>query len=119
MNTPKNNDENSDGPRVRLVPQPGGRGALNSGGTPGNRGGGRPSNEFKKCMRALASSESAFAYLKQCIDGQYGPTVFLAAHRYATERGYGKVSTVIEGNPDTPVTITVARRIVDVGVRPS
>lgn len=33
-------------------PQPNGRGALNSGGTPGNRGGGRKSNAFvEECER--------------------------------------------------------------------
>ena len=115
MKNPKNNDENSDGPCVRLVPQPGGRGALNSGGTPGNRGGGRPTNEFKSRMRALASSEAAFAYLEQCIEGQYGPAVFLAAHRYVTERGYGRASSVVEGDPDLPLAITVTHTV----VRPS
>ena len=118
MNTPKNNDENSDGPRVRLVPQPGGRGALNSVGTPGNRGGGRPSNEFKRRMRVLASSEAAFAYLEQCIDGHYGPAVFLAAHKYVTERGYGRISNVIEGHIDEPIAITITHQLpVDEAVR--
>ena len=37
---------------LRLIPRPNGRGALNSGGTPGNKGGtGRPPSEIRERMR--------------------------------------------------------------------
>ena len=40
---------------VTLIPQPNGRGALLSGGMPGNRGGtGRPKNELRELLRDFA-----------------------------------------------------------------
>jgi hypothetical protein len=43
---------------LKLVPQPNGKGALLSGGVPGNKGGsGRPRKAFKKFCRELAASE--------------------------------------------------------------
>lgn len=48
---PKNSDKNSE---PELVPQPNGKGALLTGGVPGNRGGtGRPPNEIRKRYREL------------------------------------------------------------------
>ena len=101
------------GTKPTLVRQPGGRGALLSGGQLGNKGGGRPRDEFKAKMAALVSSDEAFAYLAECLRGDHGPAVFLAAFKLAADRGYGKVTTHAEP-PDSggPSEITIIRRII-------
>ena len=94
------------------IPQPHG-GALNSGGTPGNKGG-RPLNEFKARMRELADSEAVEAYLRRCLAGEFGPKFFLAARQQAKEDGYGKAVQAVEigGTDGGPLDVTV--RFVDV-----
>jgi hypothetical protein len=67
-----------------------------SGGQLGNKGGGRPRDEFKDKMAALASSDEAYAYLAECLRGDHGPAVFLAAFKLACDRGYGKATTQAE-----------------------
>ena len=63
-------------------------GRLNSGGT--FAGAGRPPDEFKRKMAAIASSDAAFEYLRECVTGVHGPQAALAAQRYAADRGYGQ-----------------------------
>ncbi len=63
-------------------------GRLNAGGT--FTGAGRPPDEFKRRMAAIASSEEALAYLEACVKGEHGPQAALAGMRYAAERGYGQ-----------------------------
>ena len=80
-----------------LVRQPHG-GALQRG-NPGNRGGGRRPEEFKRQMRELASSPAAIEYLRGCVHGEYGPAAAIAAWRLIVERGYGKVAPQSEVRP--------------------
>ena len=51
-----------------LVPRPDGRGALNSGGTPGNKGGGRPPNELRGSMREIL--EEGLPHLREFVTGE-------------------------------------------------
>jgi hypothetical protein len=90
------------------VPQPHG-GALNAGGTPGNRGGGRPPDEFKRRMAEMASSDAALSYLEECLTGTHGPEVALRAQQYAADRGYGKPSQPVEhtGKDGEPLRVEI------------
>ena len=92
----KNKSATNSAKQPTLVPQPGGKGALLTGGVPGNKGGGRPPDEFKRRMAELASSDKALAYLEASLNGEHGPEVALRAQQYAAERGYGKVSQAVE-----------------------
>ena len=99
-------------PSAVIVPQAHG-GALLRGGVPGNAGGrngGRPSDEFKRRMRELASSDDAMKYLDQCVRGVHGPKVAISAQQYAADRGYGRVPqlTNVEGAAE-PLTIRLVR----------
>jgi len=78
---------------AELVPQSHG-GALQRG-NPGNKGGGRRPDEFRRKMRELASSDRAIAYLRECVHGEYGPAAAIAAWRLIAERGFGKVQTEV------------------------
>ena len=51
-----------------LIPQPNGKGALLSGGVPGNKGGGRPSSAIRETLRA--SFEKRIPVLEQVADGK-------------------------------------------------
>lgn len=87
-----------------LVPQPHG-GALLSGGKPGNKGGGRTPDEFKRRMAELASSDAALEYLDECLRGEHGAKAAVSAHKHAAERGYGKVPQGIELPPFLPAIV--------------
>lgn len=77
------------GKRPAKIPQKHG-GALNSGGTPGNRGGpGRPPDAFKELCRQLASGEKTIANVREILANP-DHAQFLPALRWATEHGYGK-----------------------------
>lgn len=66
-------------------------GALNAGGTPGNRGGsGRPRNEFRDALRSMAS-DSAFLGQLAAILQDNGHPRFIDAAKLVIERGYGRV----------------------------
>jgi hypothetical protein len=87
------------GPAVGdLVPQPHG-GALRNGGT--NKGG-RPPNEFKEAMRALADRDDIRAYTERCLKGEFGPKFHMQALAYVTDRGYGKAAQPIVGEDGSP-----------------
>src|SRR5688572_22994648 len=55
----RNSERKSD--RPHLIPQPGGRGALLSGGLPGNAGGGRPASDLRARMRGSLAERIAIA----------------------------------------------------------
>ena len=80
-------------PAAELIVQEHG-GSLRRG-NPGNRGGGRRPEEFRRKMRELASSPQAIAYLRECVHGEYGPAAAIAAWRLIAERGYGKVQAQV------------------------
>ena len=87
-------NEKTSGETPELVRQPHG-GALQVG-NPGNAGGGRPRNEFRRRLRELVSSEEAMAFLERCLKGEEGAQAAMQAHRYAAEGGYGKVPQQFE-----------------------
>jgi hypothetical protein len=96
-----------------LVPQPHG-GALQRG-NPGNKGGGRPPDEFKAKMRELASNDEVLSYLEQCLKGEHGAKAAVSAHKHITERGYGKVPQEITGEGGGPLEVAITRKVVQAG----
>ena len=62
-------------------------------------------------MRQLASSDEAFDYLEQCVRGEYGPAIFLAAHKCVTERGYGKAPNVLAERIDNGQSSLIIRTL--------
>lgn len=67
----ENNEENN-GVMPVLVPRPDGRGALNSGGTPGNRGGGRLPNAIRrKARRMLATRLDIVGHIADGVTVQF------------------------------------------------
>ena len=91
-----------------LVDQPHG-GALLNGGIPGNKGGGRPPNEFKQRMAALVSRDDVERYLEECLSGAHGPKIFLQAYEMACNFGYGKPSQPIDVRASEPLIVKVVR----------
>lgn len=75
-NEPENN-ENVTG--VTKIPQPGGRGALNSGGTPGNKGGGRPREAIRARCRTLFDNHGIKVLKKAIKDAMAEPENTLEA----------------------------------------
>jgi len=59
-------------------------------GNPGNKGGGRTPDEFRRKMAELASRDDVLDYLSQCLEGKYGARAAVAAHKHVSERGYGR-----------------------------
>ena len=87
-------------------------GALLRGGNLGNKGGGRPTDEFKRRMRKLVSRHETLDYFRECLDGKLGPQVFLSALQFATEGGYGKVPVVTQvSGADEPLEIILTTGI--------
>lgn len=74
-----------------------GRGLLRHGSLPGtHRGGsGRPPEEFKAALAAIADNAVKKGYVEQILtDPEHQH--FMRALEWATERGYGKVETKID-----------------------
>ena len=113
------NSVNRAGPRPRTMSGTNG-GALKRG-NPGNKGGGRPTNEFRTRMTKLLEqgakakggkrSKTVFAidkYLSECLDGEHGPDMFFRALAFCTDRAYGKVPNVTQAaDADEPLIIRV------------
>lgn len=78
------------------VPTRDSNGGKLKSGNPGNKGGGRTPEEFKRKMAKLASSKPALAYLDQCVRGEFGPKFAIQAQKYASERGYGRPVQALE-----------------------
>lgn len=90
---------------IALVPQPHG-GAIRKGGTPGNRGGGRPPDEFKQMCRELASSAAVRANVQEILASPKNyPNLYIGALKWASEHGYGKPveSVAVDMNADITV----------------
>ena len=107
-----------------LVPRPDGNGALQYGSRPGqNKGGGGPTNLFKKRLKELLKTKrllksggrskrtddfAFFAFLKECLDGKHGQDAFFRAYDRIVDRTQGKVPTVSEvRGSDEPLIIHV------------
>lgn len=52
-----------------MIPQPGGRGALLSGGMPGNKGGSKPPDALRAKLRELGAAKSV-PFLSSLLDGR-------------------------------------------------
>ncbi len=112
------NSANRAGPRPRTMSSNGG--ALRRG-NPGNKGGGRPTNEYRKRMAKLLNrraktkggkrSKTEFAidkYLGECLDGEHGPSAFFQALDRVSDRAVGKVPNVTQAaGADEPLIIRV------------
>ena len=77
-----------------LVPQP--HGGKLKRGNPGNRGGGRPSNEFKATLRGLVDRAEVHAHLVDVLDAGPSHPQFMDVLKYVTEHGYGKASQTVQ-----------------------
>lgn len=91
--------------------KPGPRGGmLRVGSLPGNTPGtGRPPDEFKAAMRALASYAEQAGYVRDVLADKDHPQ-WLGALKYVTEHGYGKPTQTLEhtGKDGGPVRLTVS-----------
>jgi hypothetical protein len=85
-----------------LVPQP--RGGALLRGNPGNKGGGRPPDEFRRRMAELVNQEGVEEYLEECLRGTHGAKPFVAALQHCTAYGYGKPTQKVEWHDKTPGT---------------
>lgn len=84
-------------------------GALYAGGVPGHRGGpGRPPNEFKRQMAALADRGAQVAAARGVLDNPDHPH-WLSAWKFVTEQAYGRPSQPIAGDPAQPLTVRIVR----------
>lgn len=105
------------GRKPAKIPQPHG-GALNAGGTPGNKGGtGRPPNEHIEYCRELLSDPACEAEAKAVLTDRFHGA-FAAMWKAVAERGYGKAAQPHTGEGGTgPIThaVTVTRRLVRPG----
>jgi len=89
---------NGKGNGVFLVPQAHG-GALNSGGTPGNSGGGRSPDAFKALMASLADRAGQAMAAGKVLDDASGP-MYLDAAKWVADRGYGKAHQSVDMTTD-------------------
>lgn len=78
-----------------LVRQPHG-GALRIG-NPGNKGGGRPPDQWKAMMRTLASRNATARVAKKLLENPdpEDMAVWLGAWKFAGEQGYGRAHQTI------------------------
>lgn len=74
-------------------------------GVPGNPGGGRTPDQFKRAMKAVAAGKKTLRYLQECAEGKHGASAAIQAQQYAAERGYGKVNQGVEGSMEFVVRI--------------
>ena len=79
-----------------------------TGGVKGNRGGGRPPDEFRRKMRELASNPQWEVFLQECCDGVHGPLMSMKALEWLADRGYGKATQPISGEDGAPLTVIIA-----------
>lgn len=63
---------------------------LNTGGTPGNKGGGRRPNEFKAWMQVFPSGKDVVRGIKEVLETGPSHPLWLGVVKHCTERGYGK-----------------------------
>lgn len=79
-------------------------------GNPGNKGGGRKSDEWRAKMEALGNDPRSMAYLRRCLRGRLGAQAHIAAYKYVTEQAHGKakIRAEIQGG-DRPVEIIVRK----------
>lgn len=85
---------------------------LNTGGTPGNKGGGRPPDAWKAACRELSSREDVLAKAREVLAD---PThdAWLGAWKFLAEQGYGKAAQRVEiaGDAAQPLSILIRREL--------
>lgn len=74
---------------------------------------GRPRNEFKQEMRALASDEAVLTRLRQLLWQCTDPTTFIRALAFTTEHGYGKATQPIAAVRDDAADLEELRHLSD------
>lgn len=72
---------------------------------PGNKGGGRPPNEFKEWMRKLVSRKEVDEQLEK-VTANADHEHWMSAVRHATEHGYGKPAQSLEFGGKVEVVIS-------------
>jgi hypothetical protein len=75
--------------------------------------GGRPRNEFKQEMRALASDDAIIARLRDILNNCTDPVTFIRALAFATEHGYGKATQPIAATGDQSAEVDELRNMTD------
>ena len=100
MPAPRKNVEKSGNKSgVPLVAQPHG-GALRRGSEKGNTpGSGRPRDEWKAALAAMASSDDTLAHVRAVLSDPLHPHWFRALE-FAAERGYGKEPQALDVKAD-------------------
>lgn len=76
-----------------LVPQA--RGGALKRGNPGNKGGGRPPNEWKAAMRYLASRGATLKRAKEILEKADDGALWAQVWKFAGEQGYGRAHQTI------------------------
>ena len=73
---------------------------------------GRPADAFKARMRSAVDSPEAQKRLEEILKGteQVNADTFLAFHKYAAERAYGRLPQIIEGGDEAkPLVFRLVR----------
>jgi hypothetical protein len=72
---------------------------------------GRPPEEFRAALRALVNRPDVIQRIESLLtDWTTSDSDFLAAYKYACDRAYGRVPTVIEGGDERkPLVIRLVR----------
>jgi len=86
-------------------------GLLQTGGT--NPGAGRPSNEFRLAMAALAEHAAKGAYVRRCLSGKEGYKAFFSALEYCSLRAWGKPEQPVGGQDAEPTEGQITLQFVD------
>lgn len=85
-----------------------GRGELRVG-NPGNWGGGRPPDEFKRICQALASRDETLKAVQAILADDKHPA-YLGALKWASEHGYGRPQQTVDvtsGNKPLKFTLAI------------
>lgn len=67
----------------------------NGPGNPGNKGGGRPKDEWKRLCQELASKPEQLEVAREVLADK-GHPAWLGAWRFVAEQGYGKPETAVD-----------------------
>lgn len=89
--------------------QPGRNGGRLRVGNPGNKGGGRPSNEWRNLMSEFSSDPRALASLRRSLRGKNGPLAQIRAYKYVSEQAHGKATqpVAVAGELTSELTVRV------------
>lgn len=83
---------------------------LNTGGTPGNKGGGRPPDAWKAKMAALADRWQQALEAERVLDDP-AHEYFMAAGKFVAEQAHGQAAKRVEisGDGAQPLEIVIRR----------